>query len=118
MTDCVQCREWELCPFHPKQEPVQDEWDEPTDILWNQASDVPEVTVLTVSTTGSTTISGGINSNVVTILKSSDPSRHYAITADGQYVQTWQDGKLVDEEPIEAYPSIVLQSNLGAPFTR
>lgn len=88
--DCVQCREWELCPFHPKQKPVQEEWDEPTDIVWNLASDVPEVNLTCT----------------------------YAVTADGQYVQTWQDGKLVDEEPIEAYPSIVLQSNLGAPFTR
>lgn len=85
--DCVQCREWELCPFHPKEVPVHDEWNEPTDVVWHLAIPV-------------------------------DQSCTHTVTADGQYVQTWRDGRLVDEEPIEAYQPSPLQSDLGAPFTK
>ena len=80
MTDCVQCREWELCPFHPKEEPATvpyvDEF---------LATMFPE------------------EAWHLTIPVSSDST--HTVTDDGQYVQTWRGGVLVDEEPIEAYQS-------------
>lgn len=70
MTDCPQCQEWELCPFHPKEkepEPIGD-----------------------YVTYDMTTLKG----------------EWLVASPCGHYLQTWRDGKLVDEEPYESPSSI------------
>lgn len=90
--DCPQCAEWELCPFHPKEERAP----EPAhDDEWCIGGDV---VVLQVS--GETTIHG-ISPKRTVVRLSSDC---------GEYVRTYQDGKLVDEEPAEAYKDHTIEA--------
>ena len=86
--DCVQCREWELCPFHPKAEPVPDT--ERSECV----SDIPEVSWLSAH------VVGGTGSFKGELKKPTDC---------GHYMRTYRDGVLVDEEPIECYQSIPLK---------
>ncbi len=70
------------CEYHrPEPEPVHDD-------EWVTCSDIPQTPWLKVS------LSGGGTASVKGTLR--------LTTSDG-YVRTYQDGKLVDEEPAEAY---------------
>jgi hypothetical protein len=84
--NCTHCAEWELCPFHAKEKPAP----EPAhDDEWVTCSDIPQTPWLKVRSFR------GCAVPVQGTLR--------LLSDCGGYVRTYQDGKLVDEEPSEAY---------------
>ena len=75
--DCEQCREWEICPFHSKEE----EFSEVELRVTLNGVPMSDDEVATVRSTG--------------IVRVSSP--------DGKKVLTYDNGRLINEEPAEVY---------------
>lgn len=87
MNDCTLCLEWEICPFH-KPEPKSEPEPEMTKYTIDAEADTVRIVV-----TQPTVIHGSTPAGTVTL-------KNGRIVSDcGDYIQTYIDGKLVDEEP-------------------
>ena len=79
--DCEQCQEWEVCPFHSKEEEFSEvELRVTLNGVSMDDDEAPTVRSLDIPT------------GIVRVS-----------SADGETVLTYDNGRLVDEEPAEAY---------------
>ena len=95
--DCVQCREWEVCPFHPKEELS---WADLAHANHRQLTEAEEYEYRAAF--WPKPISP--EEEVPTVRSLDIPTGIVRVSStDGGTVLTYDNGRLIDEEPAEAY---------------